>query len=66
MIKLRYPCRLGSTLYPAGTEVKSASVQQMGQVWPNIDVKPGSPLTGVWFPDQAKPTIVTVKQLVIQ
>ena len=59
----KYPIKVGQKLYPAGTEVHSATLDEMQCIWPGIQMRLDSPQAGVWFPGMEVPTIVHTSQL---
>lgn len=63
-LTLKYPLRLGDRTYPAGTEVRKGTLEEMQQVWPSITYREDSAQVGVWLPEQERPTIVLKSQLV--
>jgi len=62
-MKTKYPIKVAGQLYPAGTEVRQATLAEMQQVFPGIVTRRGSPQAGVWFPDLTHPTIIHTSQL---
>lgn len=62
-MKTKFPIKLKDTLFPAGTEVRLATLQEMQAVWSEITVRKGSPQVGVWFPGIPVPTIIHNSQL---
>ena len=62
-MKTKYPIKVADHLYPAGTEVRQATLLEMQTVWPGIKMRRGSPQAGVWFPDMVVPTILHISQL---
>ena len=62
-MKTKYPIKVANQFYPAGTEVRQATLAEMQQQWPGIVMRRGSPQAGVWFPDLAYPTIIHTSQL---
>lgn len=64
-LTLKYPLRLGDRTYPAGTEVRKGTLEEMQQVWPSITYRADSAQIGVWLPEQERPTIVLKSQLVV-
>jgi len=59
----KYPIKVAHKLYPAGTQLRQATLEEMQQIWPGITVKPASVAVGVWFPQMTVPTIVHRSQL---
>ena len=59
----RYAIRVGDTLYPPGTQVRLATIDEMRQEWPGISRNDQSLSVGVWFPGNEHPTIVHTSQV---
>ena len=62
-MRTRYPIKVKDRLYPAGTPVRQATLEEMKTIWPFIVIKPGSPQYGVWFPEMPWPTILHASQI---
>jgi hypothetical protein len=58
----KYPIKVGQTLFPKGTEIRQATLEEMQRVWPGITYKESDSI-GVWFPLMAVPTIVHRSQI---
>lgn len=62
----RHPIKIKDKLYPAGTEVKAATMAEMQEYWPGIRANPSSSACGVWFPEMKVPTIIKLDQLSVE
>jgi hypothetical protein len=62
-MKTRYPVKLCEVLFPEGTEVRPATLEEMQTLWPGIRMRKGSPQVGVWFPGLPVPTVIHTSQL---
>jgi hypothetical protein len=64
-LKTKYAFRVGGLLYPQGTPVRRATLEEARAVWPNIEYKPDSDVLAVWFPDRQTPTLVKRAEVVL-
>ena len=63
MITVKYPIKVAGLLYPKGSRVRLATLEDMREIWPGIAPERGSNQIGVWFDGLALPTIVEKSQL---
>jgi hypothetical protein len=62
-MKTKYAIKVANTLFPKGTLLRPANLEEMRRIWPAIAPEPDSAQVGVWFPGVANPTIVEKSQL---
>jgi hypothetical protein len=55
--------KVGTRLYPSGTEVRMANSDEIKSHWPGIKANPRSSQIAVMFPGRIVPTIVSTTQL---
>jgi hypothetical protein len=60
---LRHPSKIGQKLWPAGTVVRQATLDEARQVWPNMRDELASTYAAVWVAGMPHPTIMSVGQL---
>lgn len=63
-MKTRHPMKVGTRLYPSGTEIRMATTEEIKAHWPAIKANPKSSQMAVMFPGRIVPTIVSTTQLV--
>lgn len=66
--RLRYPCRIGGMLHPAGmiVPVLGETDDAVQNAFPGIATKQGSRQVAVQFPNVEHPTICLISQLEIE
>lgn len=64
-MKIKYPTKVGRTLYPAGTvvELLTATDILVKKDYPDIQYKEGSRQVAVKFPDREHMTILDISQV---
>jgi hypothetical protein len=62
-VTLRYPIKVEGTVFPAGTVVRKATLEEMRKVWRGIQAKEGSQQVGIWLPGRECPMVVHTNQL---
>ena len=63
-VTTKYAHRVGGLLYPQGTPVRLATLEEVKRVWPGIERKPDSNMIAVWFPDRDTPTLVKKTEII--
>ena len=63
MITVKYAIKIAGLLYPKGSRVRLATLQEMRKIWPAVAPERDSKQVGVWFDGLALPTIVEKSQL---
>lgn len=62
-MKTKYPMKIANTLFPKGTVLRPANLEEMQRIWPAIAPDEESRQVGVWFPGLGNPTIVEKSQI---
>lgn len=57
-MKTKYAIKVANTLFPKGTRLRLANLEDMRKLWPAIAPEEGSSQVGVWFPGMDLPTII--------
>lgn len=66
--RLKYPCKVGKTLYPKDTEVEvlGADHRLVQEAFPNIRSNKESPFAACLFPERTKVTIHSKDHLIFE